>query len=113
MDAHGDHGHDPEACYRVQLAELRPSTQKAKVSAGLYSLVVTSVVFLLIALGSYAVFGEGVQSDVLHNFTPENLEPFLGSDIGTVLFIMVRLSFLVSVLSLFPLMVSPNCLKDA
>lgn len=90
------------------LAELRPSTQKAKVSAGLYSLVVTSVVFLLIALGSYAVFGEGVQSDVLHNFTPENLEPFLGSDIGTVLFIMVRLSFLVSVLSLFPLMMFPS-----
>ena len=93
----------------MQLAELRPQTPSAKARVTSYSLVLTSALFLLIALGSYAVYGAGVQSDVLHNFTPKQLEPFLGVTFGTALFIVVRLSFLVSVLALFPIMVRQDC----
>lgn len=90
----------------AQLAELRPQSPSAKARVSFWALSLTSGLFLLVALGSYAVFGANVQSDVLHNFTPQGLQPFLGQSLGTAFFILVRLSFLVSVLSLFPIMVS-------
>lgn len=89
----------------LQLAELRPQTPSAKARVSFWALVLTSCLFLLITMGSYAVFGTDVQSDVLHNFTPRELRPFLGRDLGTWLYIAVRLSFMISVLSLFPIMV--------
>ncbi|KAK9797375.1 hypothetical protein WJX73_007217 [Symbiochloris irregularis] len=89
------------------LAELRPQTPAAKSRVSFWALVLTSCLFLLITMGSYAVFGTDVQSDVLHNFTPKELRPFLGKDLGTGLYIAVRLSFLVSVLSLYPIMMFP------
>lgn len=95
------HGH----VAHTQLAELRPQTPVAKARASVWAVALTCALFLLIALGSYAVFGEGVQGDVLHNFTPAELRPLLGEFPGTALYIIVRLSFLVSVLSLYPIMV--------
>ena len=89
----------------LQLAELRPQTPAAKARVSLWALVLTSALFLLITIGSYLVFGPEVQSDVLHNYTPHQLEPFLGKAYGTALYIIVRISFLVSVLGLFPIMV--------
>ena len=73
-------------------------------------MAISTGLYALIALGSYLVFGREVQSDVLHNFTPSRLEVVVPSWLAQVLFVVVRLSFLLGVMTLFPLMVSTKYL---
>ena len=46
-------------------------------------------------------------ADILHNYTPKALQHLVGHDIGLLIYVVARLSFLTSVVTLFPLMVSP------
>lgn len=46
-------------------------------------------------------------ADILHNYTPKALQHLVGRDIGLLIYVVARLSFLASVVTLFPLMVSP------
>ena len=45
-------------------------------------------------------------ADILHNYTPQALGHLVGHGTGLLVYILARLSFLVSVVTLFPLMVS-------
>lgn len=71
------------------------------------AVAMTTVLYALISIGSYLVFGRGTQSDVLHNYTPSLLEEIVPRWLAQLLYIVVRLSFLLGVLTLFPLMVRP------
>lgn len=77
------------------------------------AVAITTFIYALISLGSYLVFGRAVQSDVLHNYTPARLEDLVAPWLAHALYVVVRLSFLLGVLTLFPLMVSrqrtPGC----
>ena len=70
------------------------------------AVAITTSLYVLISLGSYLVFGREVQSDVLHNYTPARLEALVAPWLAQALYVVVRLSFLLGVLTLFPLMVS-------
>lgn len=69
------------------------------------AVAITTLIYALISLGSYLVFGRGTQSDVLHNYTPTLLQHIAPHWLAETLYIVVRLSFLLGVLTLFPLMV--------
>ena len=90
----------------MQLAELRPKTPKTMRSTSLGAITITTAIYALISIGSYLVFGRGTQSDVLHNYTPAVLGDIVPHWLAQALYIIVRLSFLLGVLTLFPLMVS-------
>ena len=45
-------------------------------------------------------------ADILHNYTPKALQHLVGHGTSLLIYILARLSFLVSVVTLFPLMVS-------
>lgn len=89
------------------MAELRPKTtqQMRKVASG--AVATTTALYMLIAIGSYLVFGEAIQSDVLHNFTPQSLVAVVPVWLAELLCVTVRLSFLLGIVTLFPLMVRP------
>lgn len=91
----------------LQLAELRPKTPKTMRQTSAAAVAMTTVLYALISIGSYLVFGRGTQSDVLHNYTPSLLEEIVPRWLAQLLYIVVRLSFLLGVLTLFPLMVRP------
>ena len=89
----------------MQLAELRPKTEKTMRQTSVAAVAMTTLIYALISLGSYLVFGRGTQSDVLHNYTPTLLQHIAPHWLAETLYIVVRLSFLLGVLTLFPLMV--------
>ena len=89
------------------MAELRPKTEKKMRTTSLAAVGITTLIYALIALGSYLVFGRGTQSDVLHNYTPDALSTLVPCWLANTLYVVVRLSFLLGVLTLFPLMVTP------
>ena len=89
----------------MQLAELRPKTGKTMRQTSLAAVAITTTIYALISIGSYLVFGRGTQSDVLHNFTPSLLHHIVPEWLAQTLYVVVRLSFLLGVLTLFPLMV--------
>ena len=44
-------------------------------------------------------------ADILQDYTPAALQPLIGQQLGTAVYIIARLAFLASVLTLYPLMV--------
>ena len=44
-------------------------------------------------------------ADILQDYTPAALEPLVGARLGGAIYVIARLSFLASVVTLFPLMV--------
>jgi len=87
------------------MAELKPRNEKTMRGTSLAAVSFTTLIYALISFGSYLVFGRGVQSDVLHNYTPELLAQIVPRWLADVLYVVIRLSFLLGVLTLFPLMV--------
>ena len=66
---------------------------------------VTTAIYLLISIGSCLLFGEEINADVLQNFTVQGLTRLLPSWLCWAAYLVVRLSFLISVVTLYPLMV--------
>ena len=52
----------PLTCSVLQLAEVRPSSVKAKEHVSSAAIALTAALFLLISLASFAVFGNSCQS---------------------------------------------------
>lgn len=77
----------------------------ARVSS--WAVSVCSAMFLIVAIGSYAVFGQDVPADVLQTYTPAVMSPLIGRLPAVVMYVAVRLSFLASVITLFPMQMWP------
>ncbi|KAL4443859.1 hypothetical protein ABPG75_011596 [Micractinium tetrahymenae] len=78
--------------------------QMDKVSS--VALTISTTAFLIISVCSYGLF-ERVQPDVLRNFTVDALTAFVWTRLAQAVFMLVRLSFLVSLLASFPLHMHP------
>lgn len=77
----------------------------SQVSASAVAL--TTCLFLLVALGSTVVFGSDVPADVLQAFDKAALVPLLGDVGAAVVYTAVRLSFLASVITIYPMQMAP------
>lgn len=88
-------------------SELRGFSEKrmARVSAG--AITVTSIVFLVIGLGSIVVFGTAVPADVLEVFGRGPLGALVGPAAAAVLGAAVRFGFLLSILANVPFQMLP------
>ena len=71
------------------------------------ALCLTTGLYLIIAVGSSAVFGVNVQPDVLENLTRPSLTPLVGRHLAAAIYYIVRLSFLTAVVTIYPLQVMP------
>lgn len=78
--------------------------QMDKVSS--VALTICTAAFLIISVCSYGLFSK-VQPDVLRNFTVDALSGLVWTRLAQAAFMLVRLSFLVSLLASFPLHMHP------
>lgn len=65
-----------------------------------------TAIFLSVAVGSQVAFGRGaIPADVLTLFNGERLAPLVGGAAARVLYVLVRLGFLLSIITIFPMQV--------
>ncbi|KAK9831399.1 hypothetical protein WJX81_001186 [Elliptochloris bilobata] len=88
-------------------ADLTPFSEERMALVNLWAVVLCTVLFLTVAIGSYALFGDDVQADVLVNLTLGHVRALVGSGAGVVLYAAVRVSFLLSIISIFPMQMWP------
>jgi sodium-coupled neutral amino acid transporter 2 len=81
------------------------SKRMTRVSAG--AVFTTSVVFLVIGLGSIVAFGTGIPADVLEEFGKGPLGALVGPRVAAVLGAAVRFGFLMSILANVPFQMLP------
>lgn len=96
----------------LQLSDLRPGSPSQKHKVILAGVLITTAIYILLTVGSYVLFGEGVKPDVLQNFSVESLHHLLPDWLSWTVYVIVRLSFLAGVLTLYPLMVRPPAPQD-
>lgn len=89
------------------MREMRPFTQPRVAKTSAAAITICTVLFLVVAIGSYAIFGSAVPADVLENFTRSALAPLVGNALATVFYNLVRLGFLISILANFPMQMWP------
>lgn len=90
----------------LQLKDLQPASPGKRGAVTLTAVIITTLMYLLISLGSYVVFGASVKADVLQNFSVHRLQSILPVWFSWVVSFVARLSFLLGVMTLYPLMVS-------
>ena len=78
------------------------TTQLLQASA----VAICTALFLSVALGSQVAFGAAhLPADVLTLFNAARLEPLVGPALARVFYVLVRLAFLLSIISIFPMQV--------
>lgn len=75
--------------------------QAQGLSAG--ALLICTVVFLIISICSYGVFGSDLAPDVITNYTVEALGKLVWPDLAQAAFFGIRLAVLIALLVSFPL----------
>lgn len=75
--------------------------QAQGLSAG--ALLICTVVFLVISVSSYGVFGKGVDADIIGNYTVDALSKLVWPDLAQAGFFGIRLGVLVALTLSFPL----------
>eukprot|EP00878_Enallax_costatus_P026936 GHUV01028951.1.p1 GENE.GHUV01028951.1~~GHUV01028951.1.p1 ORF type:complete len:247 (+),score=76.73 GHUV01028951.1:660-1400(+) len=96
------------------MAMLKPySVSEMKAVCG-GSLAMGCVIFLVLGLGSVAAFGAGVDANILNNLSATGMAPLIGSQLASVMSVIVRGGFLVSLLGSFALLMFPlrTCLIE-
>eukprot|EP00887_Chlorella_sp_A99_P002185 scaffold21.g2185.t1 len=89
------------------MRDMRKFSDKRMSSVSAAAVSLCTLLFLLVALGSAAVFGDDVPADVLQAFDFSGLAPLLGPAGARVVYTLVCLSFLLSVCSIFPMQMAP------
>lgn len=73
------------------------------------AITICTLFFLSVAVGSQVAFGPSIPADVLTLFNAKNLEPLVGAACGRAFYILVRLGFLLSVITIAPSQASKRC----
>lgn len=66
-----------------------------------------SAAFLVVSIGSLLVFGVGVPADVLSSFNAQQLTPILGKVGASAAYILVRVGYLASIVTIYPMQMLP------
>lgn len=67
------------------------------------AVAVCTTLFLAVALGAQLAFGPDVPADVLTEFNAERLAPLVGLGLARLFYVLVRLGFLLSITTIFPM----------
>ncbi|PSC68607.1 Extracellular basic protease [Micractinium conductrix] len=89
------------------MRDLKPFSPRRVAIVSVSATAVCTVMFLTVAMGSLLVFGPGVPADVLTQFNAEKLEPLVGAAVARAFYVAVRLGFLASIITLFPMQMAP------
>ncbi|KAI3424945.1 hypothetical protein D9Q98_008327 [Chlorella vulgaris] len=89
------------------LRDMQPLTQPRVKKMSAAAILLCTLVFLSIAVGSQVAFGPHLPADILTLFNSERLEPLVGRSLATVFYVLVRLSFLCSIITIAPSQMAP------
>eukprot|EP01023_Acetabularia_acetabulum_P066124 TRINITY_DN886_c0_g1_i2.p1 TRINITY_DN886_c0_g1~~TRINITY_DN886_c0_g1_i2.p1 ORF type:complete len:344 (+),score=35.94 TRINITY_DN886_c0_g1_i2:350-1381(+) len=67
------------------------------------SLAFTTIVYFLVSVGGFAVFGAETQGDVLQNFSEEYLPAIIGNIGSQIMFTIVRIGYCIVLMTTYPL----------
>jgi amino acid permease len=96
------------------MAMLKPYSVNEMKAVCAGSLIMGLVIFLVLGLGSVAAFGGAVDANILNNLSAGGMAGLLGPQLASVLSVVVRGGFLVSLLGSFALLMFPlrTCLIE-
>eukprot|EP00884_Botryococcus_braunii_P001815 jgi/Botrbrau1/11634/Bobra.0209s0024.1 len=88
-------------------ADLQPFSEHrvALMSGWAHSICCT--LFFIVGAASYVIFGADVRGDVLINLTRTSMTNLVGKGLGSLLYYLIRLGFLLSVVTIFPMQMQP------
>ncbi|KAL4444692.1 hypothetical protein ABPG77_002509 [Micractinium sp. CCAP 211/92] len=89
------------------IRDLRPFSERRVSIVSAAAAVICTVMFLTVALGSQVAFGQDIPADVLTEFNAGQLSRFVAPCLARVLYVAVRLGFLLSVVTIFPMQMAP------
>ncbi|EFN54731.1 hypothetical protein CHLNCDRAFT_135437 [Chlorella variabilis] len=91
------------------MRDLKPFTERRVTVMSAAAITICTLFFLSVAVGSQVAFGPSIPADVLTLFNAKNLEPLVGAACGRAFYILVRLGFLLSVITIAPSQASKRC----
>lgn len=89
------------------MRDLKPFTERRVTVMSAAAITICTLFFLSVAVGSQVAFGPSIPADVLTLFNAKNLEPLVGAACGRAFYILVRLGFLLSVITIAPSQMAP------
>eukprot|EP01024_Parvocaulis_polyphysoides_P007103 TRINITY_DN1213_c1_g1_i1.p1 TRINITY_DN1213_c1_g1~~TRINITY_DN1213_c1_g1_i1.p1 ORF type:complete len:485 (-),score=24.25 TRINITY_DN1213_c1_g1_i1:385-1809(-) len=85
------------------MEELKDYSTKRMAAVIDLSITITAVVYFLVSVGGFAVFGVDTQGDVLKNFSDEYLPPIIGQVGSQIMFTVVRIGYCIVLMTTYPL----------
>lgn len=89
------------------MRDLKPFSERRVALLSASAAVICTVMFLTVAIGSQLVFGQSIPADVLTQFNAAQLALLVPPGLARVFYIAVRLGFLLSVVTIFPMQMAP------
>lgn len=89
------------------IRDLRPFSERRVTIVSAAAAVICTLMFLTVALGSEVAFGPDIPADVLTQFNAAQLSRLVAPWLARLLYVAVRLGFLLSVVTIFPMQMAP------